>query len=111
MEDAGAILQTLLDLYWEGLTTPLPFFPVSAMAYAHKREWNLERAYRAWEDGFHAPGEGNEPSFRLCFGQADPFVEPGSTGLPASCSNRCSTTSSRSQSCVNLIISPFPSPG
>jgi exodeoxyribonuclease V gamma subunit len=73
VEDAGAILQTLLDLYWEGLTLPLPYFPVSAMAYAHKQEWNLERAYRAWEDGFTIPGEGNDPSFRLCFGQADPF--------------------------------------
>lgn len=33
VSSAGAELQTLCELFWEGLTLPLPFFPVSGMAF------------------------------------------------------------------------------
>jgi exodeoxyribonuclease V gamma subunit len=72
-ESAADILQSILALYWEGLMKPLRFFPASAMAYAHKQEWDLERARKRWAAGYNFPGEGEDPYFRLCFGQVDPF--------------------------------------
>lgn len=76
VDDAAAILKTFLRLYWQGLTVPLRFFPESAMAYAYKQKWDLNRARVKWEDGFNdIPGEGRDPYFRLCFGQTDPFNE------------------------------------
>lgn len=73
VDNAAEILQSILMLYWEGLKKPLRFFPASAMAYAHKQEWDLERARKRWEEGFNSPGEGEDPYFQLCFGQVDPF--------------------------------------
>ena len=73
--DAPSILQTLLDVYWQGLMAPLRFFPAAAMAYADNEIWDLERARRKWADGYNGipPGEGRDPCFRLCFGHDDPF--------------------------------------
>jgi exodeoxyribonuclease V gamma subunit len=73
VENAAAILQTILDLYWDGLTVPLRFFPASSMEYAKKQEWKLERARTRWEQGYNYPGEGDDPYFKLCFGKVDPF--------------------------------------
>ncbi len=72
VENACDILEDILRLYHEGLSTPLKFFPESSMEYGKKLEWNLERARRKWESGF-VPGEGEDPYFRLCFGRVDPF--------------------------------------
>lgn len=73
VDDAGTILATLLELYWQGLRLPLRFFPVSSMEYAHKLEWKLERAGKAWKGWDKQKGEGDDPAFRLCFGGSDPF--------------------------------------
>jgi exodeoxyribonuclease V gamma subunit len=73
VEDSAGLLQAMLDLYWQGLTEPLRFFPAAAMGYAHNREWSLARARKAWDDGFTFKGEGDDPCYRLCFGQVDPF--------------------------------------
>ena len=74
VENAAAILANLLDLYWQGLTAPLRFFPASAMAYADKQKWDLEKARKKWADGYNdIPGEGRDPYFRRCFGRDDPF--------------------------------------
>ena len=73
VDNAAGILQTILALYWEGLMKPLRFFPASAMAYAHKQEWVLERARNRWAGGYNFPGEWEDPYYRLCFGQIDPF--------------------------------------
>ncbi len=73
VDNAAGILQIILALYWEGLMKPLRFFPASAMAYAHKQEWDLERARKRWAGGYNFPGEGEDPYYRLCFGQIDPF--------------------------------------
>ncbi|MGD0845128.1 MAG: exodeoxyribonuclease V subunit gamma [Geobacteraceae bacterium] len=73
VDNAAGILQIILALYWEGLMKPLRFFPASAMAYAHKQEWDLERARKRWAEGYNFPGEGDDPYYRLCFGQIDPF--------------------------------------
>jgi exodeoxyribonuclease V gamma subunit len=73
VEDAEALLRDVLELYWEGLTIPLRFFPLSSMEYGKKLEWKLERALAKWEDGYQFTGEGSDPYYRLCFGTTDPF--------------------------------------
>ncbi len=70
----SAILLDIFSLYWEGLSAPLRFFPESSLAYAHKLEWDTDRARKKWEMGFNDyPGEGDDAYFRLCFGEVDPF--------------------------------------
>ena len=73
VEKAEDILLTVLDLYWEGLSVPLRFFPASSMEYAKKLEWDLKRARSKWEDGYSYPGEGSDNYYKLCFGKVDPF--------------------------------------
>jgi exodeoxyribonuclease V gamma subunit len=72
VDGACGILEDILRLYSEGLSTPLRFFPESSMEYGKKLEWNLERARRKWESGY-VSGEGEDPYFRMCFGRVDPF--------------------------------------
>ncbi len=75
------ILTSILKLYWQGLTKPLPFFPASSMACANaKGGWDIRKAYTKWEDSFipgigDIPGEGKDPYFNACFGKVDPFDE------------------------------------
>ncbi len=96
IDNAADILQTILALYWEGLMKPLRFFPASAMAYSHKQEWDLERARKRWVESYNLPGEGEDPYFRLCFGQVDPFdadfERVARTLLEPLCANLCSIT-------------------
>ena len=75
VDDPREELRSILELYWQGLTGPLPFFPESALAYATaKSPWDLSKARVRWEDGYgDYPGEGKEQHFRLCFGKSDPF--------------------------------------
>ncbi len=72
VENASALLEQLLNRYWQGLLMPLRFFPRSSMAYAVKEE--LKAAAAAWQDGYNNfRGEGSEPAIRRCFGAGDPF--------------------------------------
>lgn len=73
--DPGGLLQSILELYWQGLTRPLPFFPESALAYATaKPPGDIGKARSKWNDGYNAiPGEGSDPYFRLCFAKIEPF--------------------------------------
>ena len=54
IENARALLDELLELYWRGLQEPLPFFPRSSLAYAEqmlepKGKFSpLEQAVRKW---------------------------------------------------------------
>ncbi len=75
VENAEEILLTILDLYREGLSVPMRFFPASSLAYATKMEWSLERARTTWDDGYEYTGEGSDSYNRCCFGTVDPFNE------------------------------------
>ena len=79
VEDAETILEGLLNRYWEGLKSPLHFFPESSWAYAQERvskkkpsEASLERARKVWEGGWNR-GEAQDLSYQLCFGTGDPL--------------------------------------
>ncbi|RQW82904.1 MAG: exodeoxyribonuclease V subunit gamma [Geobacter sp.] len=66
---SGTCLRLLLDFYWSGLRYPLKFFPRSSFAYSKK--WDLGSARSAW-CGDRFP-EGDDPYYRLCFGDTDPL--------------------------------------
>jgi exodeoxyribonuclease V gamma subunit len=87
--DARATLKDLLDLYWQGMSTPLKFFPNAALAFAeaefksrHRKPSRtarspLEIARVEWEgsDFPKRDGEKEDAHFALCFRDADPLDE------------------------------------
>jgi exodeoxyribonuclease V gamma subunit len=80
VDDAAAHLQTLVDLYREGMRAPLPFMPLSAGACAEACGDNpddaLEKARRRWErDGYGQRGEALDPWCNLAFRGRDPLDE------------------------------------
>jgi exodeoxyribonuclease V gamma subunit len=79
---AGATerLEALLDLYREGLSEPLPFFPRASLGWAEKagkpEDERRKAALSEWLDGFGGrDGEGSDPAIRRCFGEEPPFGE------------------------------------
>jgi exodeoxyribonuclease V gamma subunit len=72
LDDAAAILGDLLDLYREGLTRPLPFFPQVSWLYLTE---SMDKAEARWSGSDHAPipAESAEPSFSICFGDTNPL--------------------------------------
>ncbi|MEI6561691.1 MAG: exodeoxyribonuclease V subunit gamma [Verrucomicrobiota bacterium] len=68
-------LAALLELYWRGLQTPLPFFPASSLEFAAKQDAKgappLERARAIWRGNVRAKAEGADAAFQLCFGGAE----------------------------------------
>jgi len=83
---APELLAGLLRLYWQGLSTPLKFFPQTACAYTdavlkqeagRSRQEPLAVARVKWEgQSFSgAPGECEDPYFDLCFRGIDPLDE------------------------------------
>ncbi|MEI8233889.1 MAG: exodeoxyribonuclease V subunit gamma [Verrucomicrobiota bacterium] len=73
-------LLELLELFWQGLQAPLPFFPNTSLAFAESQEATgkppLERARAVWRGNVRAQGECENASFRLCFGGADAGGDP-----------------------------------
>jgi len=71
-EDAKRHLQNLLELYVQGLNTPLCFFPKSAWAYIHaereKPESGLKLAMKEWMPSrYKLYAEGANMEYRLAF--------------------------------------------
>jgi len=79
---AEAIMLDLLEIYWQGLSEALPFFPESSFAYAKtmrgkepSRQKALNAARAKWEGNWHSDAECDDPHHALCFGDEDPFNE------------------------------------
>lgn len=73
VDDPGAVLANLLDLYWEGLTHPIPFFPASSFAWLEK---GTEEAVEAqWLGGANGAAEGDSLAVRIAFRGLTPFGE------------------------------------
>ena len=84
IEDPRPILNRYLNLYWQGLHQPLPFFPKTALVYAmaiHKGsppETALQSARRQWIGNEFTGGWGAESTdvyYHRCFGHDDPLNE------------------------------------
>ncbi len=82
--DAPSLLAGLLELYWQGLRSPLKFFPGSALKFAEaeraakqagKPSSAFDKARGAWEgDTWRGiAGERDDAAFDLCFRHADPL--------------------------------------
>ena len=85
-EDARARLGSWLRARWQGLATPLPFFPESSYEFAnsiarsgnaggHALEKAREKARVAWFGGWHGRAEGLDPYFSLATEGADPLAD------------------------------------
>jgi len=80
-DNAGEILSRLLDLFHDGSTRPLNFFPQTSLQYARSlksgksRHEALASARAAWQTTDFSRGEGADSSLRLCFGKIDPLDE------------------------------------
>lgn len=66
---AAVHLRQLLDLYWQGLTRPLPFFPETSLAWAKAAGTGQEeeRARPVWTGGYQRRGEGEDPAYSFFF--------------------------------------------
>jgi len=75
--DAEAQLRRLLDLHWQGLAAPLPFFPETSLAWARAATGKEEEKARpVWTGGFQRSGEGDHPAYT-------PFFSPDELPLSA----------------------------
>lgn len=66
---SGDRLQQLLEIYWEGLHTPLKFFPAASLAYM--KSGRIEDALRVWNNRLCQ--ESADRYYRRCFGEKSPF--------------------------------------
>ncbi|MBW2107326.1 MAG: exodeoxyribonuclease V subunit gamma [Deltaproteobacteria bacterium] len=80
LPDARKRLQELLEIYWDGLTRPLPFFSESSWAYADQlverklpEDQALIAAWKQWWGDDWRPGERQNPYYQLCFEGTDPL--------------------------------------
>ena len=76
--DSIPLLEQLLDLYWQGLTEPLYFFPRTSFAFAqemHKgkdEQEALRKALMEWDgNDFTRRGEKNDPYNLICCKEMD----------------------------------------
>ena len=74
------VLKQLLLGYWEGLSTPLPFYPKSTYAYAHarldqkkSREIALDKAITVMQGGAFTSGEIEDPYLNFYFDESPLF--------------------------------------
>lgn len=79
-EHCRAILSTLLNHYWNGLTTPLPFFRDSSWEFARaviskglSESEGVAAATKTWQKSDYHRGEGIDLSHQQCFRGRDPF--------------------------------------
>ena len=77
-------LRVLCDLYLEGLSRPLSFYPNASMAFADAivsgQGDPLKKAYDKWDGPYRRvgkrEGEKDDLYFKLCFEGLDPFAHP-----------------------------------
>jgi exodeoxyribonuclease V gamma subunit len=77
---AEETLVQLLELYWQGLTEPLRFFPETSLEYARLTLGQgksageaLGRVANTWEGSEFRRGESMKPHLELCFKDMDPL--------------------------------------
>ncbi|MEN8142413.1 MAG: exodeoxyribonuclease V subunit gamma [Thermodesulfobacteriota bacterium] len=78
--DSGVLLAELLDLYWQGLNGPLPFFPASSRAFSEEKrkggedETALVKARGQWQGSEFIGAERDNLYHLLCYGESAPFA-------------------------------------
>lgn len=74
LDGAAEILTALLDLYCEGMTRPLRFFPETSWAFLKEGWLKAERPWRG-DQRLGFPGECDNQAVALCFGGEEPWGE------------------------------------
>jgi exodeoxyribonuclease V gamma subunit len=70
-------LENLLELYRRGMREPLRFYPRTSQAsYLARTKGRPFVPSRTWDSAFRRKGEGDDPAYRLVFGENDPFAPP-----------------------------------
>ncbi|MGZ5258239.1 MAG: exodeoxyribonuclease V subunit gamma [Burkholderiales bacterium] len=72
VDNAGALLTELLELYWKGLHRPLHFFLRTACAYAESGDINY-KVRNVWLGGRDVRGECEDPYYNVAFRGTDPL--------------------------------------
>ncbi|MBD3322930.1 MAG: exodeoxyribonuclease V subunit gamma, partial [Chitinivibrionales bacterium] len=78
-ENARDVFAELVNFYMQGNTYPLPFIPKCSWKYAQALHSGsshgeaLTKAINEWFGGPHTDSESNDPSYRLCFRNKEPF--------------------------------------
>lgn len=74
VDHAADILSDLLDLYREGMTRPLRFFPETSWAFVNTGQTKAEAAWQGdqWRS---LPGESGNQAVAFCFGDEEPWGE------------------------------------
>jgi exodeoxyribonuclease V gamma subunit len=73
VENPAELLFDLLDLRWQGLRKPLPFFPETALAWIEKGDGNAFD--QAWSGEFNPARERDQVPVRIAFRGRDPIGE------------------------------------
>ncbi len=79
-DESRALLQEVIDLYWQGLTKPLPLFPLTSCGFAEyllkgKEEVAALQDVRSlWHGNEYRPGERWDAYNRICFRDDEPFT-------------------------------------
>jgi len=80
VSNALDLLKSLLDIYWQGISKPLHFYPESSFEYVLKimsknatRQAALKAAQRKWIGNDFTRGESEDPYFERCFSKMDPL--------------------------------------
>lgn len=79
VENSDEVLAAILDLYWQGLQSPLRFFPETSWAFARASGKGLSdsaamiKARKKWQGDSFAKGEGDDRYYQLCFRNIDPL--------------------------------------
>jgi exodeoxyribonuclease V gamma subunit len=74
VEQAAETLSNLLDLYCEGMTRPLPFFPETSWVYLKEGRQKAERSWNG-DKRIGFPGERDNQAVALCWGGEEPWGE------------------------------------
>ncbi len=78
VEGAAGMLSNLLELYCEGMTRPLRFFPETSWAFLKEGQQKAERSWRG-DQRMGFPGECDNQAAALCFGGEEPWGEEFNT--------------------------------
>ncbi len=80
---AVEVLGSILELYKEGLTRPLPFFPELSLKYAKlvtadgkQSEDAIAKVRTGWFGSDFSRGESEDAYLRLCFKSTNPLLDP-----------------------------------
>ncbi|MGP8331897.1 MAG: hypothetical protein ACT6FB_06120, partial [Methanosarcinaceae archaeon] len=84
VKESKNMLENLLELYWQGLSKPLHFFPETSIDYAKRtlvknenRRTALNHSRKKWIGGYYKGSwsESDNPYYNLCFSKTDPLDE------------------------------------